>query len=125
VSATLFNLRDFTISDCRIKRKNVCRLFSQNGQVNEERSFTLSNMLDAVPPIGKDSAWMDEALRGLLEQPMQNFDSSFTPEVTNKLFRCVSFFFRCHNKIETKRTFQTFFTFLTVVENHLEWIWWH
>jgi hypothetical protein len=64
-------------------------LFSQNGQVNEERSFTLSNMLDAVSPIGKDSAWMDEALRGLLEQPMQNLDSSFTPEITNKLFRYV------------------------------------
>ena len=70
----------------------VCRLFSQNGQVNEERSFTLSNMLDAVSPIGKDSAWMDEALRGLLEQPMQNLDSSFTPEVTNKLFRYVCIF---------------------------------
>ncbi len=72
----------------------VYRLFSQSGQVNEERSFTLSNMLDAVSPIGKDSAWMDEALRGLLEQPMQNFDSSFTPEVTNKLFRWVLFIFK-------------------------------
>ncbi|XP_046453343.1 peroxidase-like isoform X1 [Daphnia pulex] len=67
--------------------QGLVKLFSQSGQVNEESSFTLSNMLDAVSPIGKDSAWMDEALRGLLEQPMQNFDSSFTPEITNKLFR--------------------------------------
>lgn len=63
------------------------RLFSQNGQVNENRSFTLSGVLDRVSPFGKDTAWMDEALRGLLTQPVQNFDSSFTPEITNKLFR--------------------------------------
>lgn len=96
------------------------RLFSQSGQVNEERSFTLSNMLDAVPPFGKDSAWMDEALRGLLEQPMQNFDSSFTPEVTNKLFRCVPLISKIAFKNE--RTLLIFIVSFTGEENHLEWI---
>lgn len=67
--------------------QGLVKLFSQNGQVNEDRSFSLSSMLDTASPFGKEAAWMDEALRGLLEQPMQNFDSSFTPEVTNKLFR--------------------------------------
>ena len=63
------------------------RLFKQTGQLNENRSFTLSGVLGGVTPFGKDPAWMDEALRGLITQPVQNFDSSFTPEITNKLFR--------------------------------------
>lgn len=90
VLSSKFKGHIYVIWNCRSNTpQKQFRLFSQNGQVNEDRSFSLSSMLDTASPFGKEAAWMDEALRGLLEQPMQNFDSSFTPEVTNKLFRYV------------------------------------
>lgn len=64
----------------------VYRLFRANGQLSRERSFTLSQLQGRSPPTS-DVAWMDDALRGLLEQPIQSVDPNITPEVTNWLFR--------------------------------------
>ena len=61
--------------------------------MDRNRSFPLSMLNGRAPPINTDDQWIDDAIRGLLSQTVQDLDSFITEEVTNNLFRLVNFFF--------------------------------
>lgn len=62
--------------------------------MDRNRSFPLSMLNGRAPPIGIDTQWFDDSIRGLLSQTVQDLDSFITEEVTNNLFRLVNFVLR-------------------------------
>ena len=68
------------------------RLFNESGtQLNS--SYTLSTFFSDASPLVKDPAFIDNALRGILFQPMQTVDDLVTGEMWNRLFRYIAFIF--------------------------------
>ena len=68
------------------------RLFNESGtQLNS--SYTLSTFFSDASPLVNDPAFIDNALRGILFQPMQTVDDLVTGEMWNRLFRYIAFIF--------------------------------
>jgi hypothetical protein len=61
-------------------------LFNESGaQLNS--SYALSTLFSDASPLVNDPAFIDNALRGILFQPMQAVDDLVTGEMWNRLFR--------------------------------------